>query len=111
MNTLETAEVQEIYMQFEELSDELIEAFAVLRVVQHIVQDVPQFDRGEKLPDVIEPTPKPFSLFQTLNACVKPQAVFQAEKICPSVTLVSCSFKPQSASTSTLPSWWKNKAS
>lgn len=83
MNTLETAEVQEIYMQFEELSDELIEAFAVLRVVQHIVQDVPQFDRGEKLPDVIEPTPKPFSLFQTLNACVKPQAVFQAEKNLP----------------------------
>lgn len=83
MNALETAEVQKAYTRFEELSDEIIEAFAMLRVVQHIVQDIPQFDRGEKLPDVIKPTTQPFSLFQTLSACVKPQAVFQADKNLP----------------------------
>lgn len=61
--------------KIESTDSQLIELLAKLPMIQYQVQDIPQFDRGETLPDIITPTPSQLSYIHALDACIRPQRV------------------------------------
>lgn len=54
----------------------LIEALSKLPMIQCEIQDIPQFERGEALPDLITPVSTKLSQSRVLEVCVRPQHVY-----------------------------------
>lgn len=55
---------------------QLIDALTKLPMIQCEIQDIPQFERGEALPDLITPVITKLSQTRVLEVCVRPQHVY-----------------------------------
>lgn len=69
--------IEDLKHQLTTLQDELMHNLIDLRLVQKFIQDVPQFERGVPLPDVIKPEHIDVQISDILKACIEPQSVFQ----------------------------------
>ncbi|MFL7013653.1 DNA replication terminus site-binding protein [Enterovibrio norvegicus] len=65
----------EAYQRMENVNAEICELLFSFRVIQHVVQDIPQFERGAVLPDEIEVVSLKPKLAETLKWCIEPQPV------------------------------------
>jgi hypothetical protein len=69
-------ELLELMEEIKSTDAALISRLKSLHVVKMHIQDVPQFERGAVLPDLIEPTVIEPSLTKALSDAIEPQAVF-----------------------------------
>ena len=56
------------------IDSQLITLLSELKLVQHHIQDIPQFPRGAKLPEAITPQQVNISKSRSIELCIKPQS-------------------------------------
>lgn len=56
------------------IDSQLIALLSELKLVQHHIQDIPQFPRGAKLPEAITPQQVNISKSRSIELCIKPQS-------------------------------------
>ena len=71
------ADILEKYKEIEASNTSIKNTLLKLQSVQHLVNDIPQFARGEPLPPTIEVKPKWMSVESTLMQCIEPQSVYR----------------------------------
>lgn len=75
----ETQAVLDTFEHLTTLEAELNESLIQLKVIQHDTVDVPQFGRGEPLPDTIDVKPRKQGLAESIKLCTSPQYTHQYE--------------------------------